>query len=285
MAQKPGLGRGLNALIPSGAPVEPKTGVTMVPVGSIRANELQPRQDFNVESLNELAASIREFGIIQPLVVTSVPGTGEYHLIAGERRLRAAKLAGLSEVPVIERTLGTDESKLLLALIENIQRSDLAPLETAEAYQQLADAFSMSHEQIALKVGKSRASVSNTLRLLNLMEPVKDALRKDLISEGHGRAILGLSSASAQPAVLQTVIARNLSVRETEELVKRFNAEKPAAAKVHLPEDPMVKSIEKQLQSKLSTRVSLNHRKKGGTITIYYYSDEELNQILAELLE
>ncbi|HMN11715.1 MAG TPA: ParB/RepB/Spo0J family partition protein [Bellilinea sp.] len=285
MAQKPGLGRGLGALIPTSTQPQPQEpGVTQVPIEAIRNNQFQPRKDFDSTGLNELAASIKELGLIQPLIVVHDAAQNEYQLIAGERRLRAAKLAGLATVPVIVRGPASDQSKLLLALVENIQRKDLAPLETAEAYQQLADLFNMSQEQIGSKVGKSRTAVTNALRLLNLSEAVKDALRKSLISEGHGRALLGLANSAAQPAVLQTVIAKELSVRETEELVKRFNAVKPQE-KQPIPPDPMVKSIESQLQAKLSTRVTLNHRKKGGTIVIHYYSDEELNQIIASLLE
>ena len=191
MARKGGLGKGLDALIPNRDTNQVEVGSTYLAVDQITANPRQPRTNIEDQSLEELAASIREHGILQPLIVTVDSITGQYSLIAGERRLRAARLAGLQQVPVIIRQV-TDQERLELALIENVQRSDLTSLETAEAYFQLSEEFGMAHDEIALRVGKSRVSVTNTLRLLKLAEPVRTALAEGKITEGHARALLGL---------------------------------------------------------------------------------------------
>lgn len=282
MARKTGLGRGLDALIPEGPESEQPGGVDMVDISLISANPRQPRSDFHLVELNELAASIAEHGILQPLIVTRNPLDERYTLIAGERRLKAAKLANLQKVPVIVRK-ADDLYRLELALIENIQRSDLSPLETAEAYRQLQQDFNLSHEEISQKVGKSRVSVTNTLRLLNLPQKVKTALLEGRISEGHGRVLLALQSSQAQIAAMETVIKKNLSVRQTEELVRKFLGEeiKPP---LKPPQAPEITAIEEQLRNKLGTRVNLNSGKKGGSVVIHYYSDEELESILHHLL-
>ncbi|MBP9041585.1 MAG: ParB/RepB/Spo0J family partition protein, partial [Anaerolineaceae bacterium] len=274
MAQKSGLGKGLEALIPGGFTSTPATADTYAPISMIAPNPRQPRESMSEENLSELAASISEHGILQPLVVTHDPITGMYTLIAGERRLRAAKIAGLEKVPVIIRT-ATDQERLELALIENVQRSDLSPLETAVAYRQLADEFNLSHDEIAVRVGKSRVAVTNSLRLLKLPQQVQDALISQSITEGHARALLGLPTESAQLAALQTILKNELNVRQTEELVRKLSGVKPPS----LPEkdiDPHVKEIEDQLSERLGTKVSLRHGEKGGSLTIHYYSDEEL---------
>jgi ParB family chromosome partitioning protein len=269
-------------------------------VDAIVRNPRQPRGQFDSKDLGELTASIREHGIIQPLIVT--PGTaGTYTLIAGERRWEAAKQAGFRTVPAILRQV-SDRELLELALIENIQRSDLNPLEEAEAYRQLTEDFGLSHEEIALRVGKSRPAVSNTLRLLQLSDNVKKVLiesyahaneddqdieqqtgSKFRLSEGHARALLRLSTHQAQDAALKTVAAGRLNVRQTEELVKRLGGEKaPSISKQALP--PEMTELEERLRTSLGTKVSLRHGKKGGTITIHYYSDEELDTLLNRLL-
>lgn len=305
MAQRPGLGKGLEALIPSAPALQQNTdgegGVLQLPVEAILRNPRQPRDQFDPRDLEELAASIREHGIIQPLIVS--PGTGgTYTLIAGERRLEAAKQAGLHTVPAISRQ-ASDRELLELALIENIQRAELNPLEEAEAYRQLTEDFGLSHEEVALRVGKSRPAVSNTIRLLQLSDAVKKALiegyahsdetdqdidgqgvSKFRLSEGHARALLRLSSHQAQGSALKNVIAGNLNVRQTEELVKRWGGEKraPAPAK---PTSPEVAELEKRLEQSLETKVKLRYSKEtGGTVTIRYYSDEELNKLLERLL-
>jgi len=284
MAQRTGLGKGLDALIPGGgAETRPAAagGVTQAAVESITRNPRQPRLQFDAGELEELSASIREHGIIQPLIVSPGRG-GNFILIAGERRLQAAKLAGLKTVPVIVRQ-ASDRQLLELALIENVQRADLGPLEEAEAYQHLVQDFGLSQEQVAERVGKSRVAVTNTLRLLGLSQKVKQALTDGLITEGHARALLGLTSAKAQEAALQTVLKLYLSVRQTEGLVRKLGGEKPKAkAKPRASAD--VLDIERKLRASLGTKVALKHGKSGGAVTIYYYSDEELDTLLERLL-
>lgn len=280
MAKRSGLGRGLDALIPGG---ESGSGpqVLQVDVERIIPNPRQPREHFDPQKLEELAESIREHGIIQPLVVTPA-GDGTYILIAGERRLQAAKKAGLRRVPVIERAT-TDQQRLELALIENIQRDDLNPLEEAEAYQHLADEFGLSHEEIARRVGKSRTTVTNTLRLLSASRQVRQALLDGRISEGHARALLGLPTEAAQDAALQTVLRQRLSVRQTEELVRKWVGQR--GSKSSAGESPEIRALEERLEQALGTRVTLRHGRKGGALTIHYYSDEELEALLARLLD
>jgi ParB family chromosome partitioning protein len=234
------------------------------------------------ESLNELADSIRQHGILQPIIVTRET-ENQYILIAGERRWRAAQIAGLDVVPVILRE-ANDRDRLELALIENVQRADLMPLETAEAYRQLADDFSLTHDEIALQVGKSRTAVTNTLRLLKLPESVQHALLTGQITEGHARALLGLSTPQSQTAILQMVLKNELNVRQTEDLVKKYSGEKPPTKSK--PAAPVeFKEIEERLRAHLGTRVTVNHGKKGGSLVIYYYSDEELNSVLDSILK
>lgn len=288
MARRPGLGKGLDALIP-GSKVEsaaqtPSTaqGILLIPAENIHPNPQQPRESIESDALNELSASIREHGILQPLIVSRDPNQDTYTLIAGERRLRAARIAGLTLVPVIERSV-SEQGQLELALIENLQRTDLSPLEMAEAYRHLSEDFSLTHEQIAERVGKSRTSVTNTLRLLNLPEQVRKALAENLISEGHARAILGLPAQAGQLAALSTILRDDLNVRQTEALVKKMSGERPPAT----PKPaiaPEVSALEGRLRNYFGTKVSLNDSKNGGRLVIYYYSDEELNAILDKIL-
>lgn len=280
MARKGGLGKGLDALLPSNGNNE--SGSTYVPIHKIVPNPHQPRSIHNAEELQELANSIREHGILQPLVVTPDAQVGQFILIAGERRWRAAGIAGLETVPVLVRQV-TDRQMLEIALVENVQRSNLTPLETAEAYRQLNEDFFLSHDEIATRVGKSRVSVTNTLRLLKLPEAVLSALARNEISEGHARALLALSTPQSQIAALQTVISHNFSVRQTEELVRRLMGEKPPAA-VPKQTQPELRELENRLRQSLSTKVMLRHGKKGGTIVIHYYSDEELNSIIGQIV-
>jgi len=282
MAQRTGLGKGLDALIPGGKDSPSIAGgVMQAAVESIARNPRQPRVQFDAGELDELAASIREHGIIQPLIVSPGKNNG-FILIAGERRLQAAKKAGLQTVPVILRQ-ASDRQHLELALIENVQRADLGPLEEADAYQQLIQDFGLSQEQVAERVGKSRVAVTNTLRLLGLSQRVKQALAEEQITEGHARALLGLTSAKAQEAALQTVLKLFLSVRQTEGLVRKLGGEKPKA-KVKSKPAADVADIERRLRASLGTKVALKHGKKGGAVTIYYYSDEELDTLLERLL-
>ena len=281
MTRRPGLGRGLDALIP-GSERPAAARLNSVPVDQIAPNPRQPRAHHDPEELADLAASIREHGVLQPLIVTQEAEGEGYTLIAGERRLLAARQAGLESVPVVVREAG-DQQRLELALVENVQRADLSPLETAEAYRQLAEDFELSHEEIAARVAKSRVSVTNTLRLLKLPEAVQKALAEGRISEGHGRALLALPTAQAQTAALHTILTHDLNVRQTEELVRRLSGERPPQREKPAPL-PEITALEERLQASLGTRVSLNHRRKGGTLTIHYYSDEELNALVARLM-
>jgi len=283
MPQKFGLGRGLGALIPGGENALAENGVMLVPVDLISPNPRQPRSMTHPEELEELTASVREHGVLQPLIITPADVAGQYVLIAGERRLQAARLAGLTSVPVLVRQ-ATDQQRLELAIIENVQRSDLSALEEAEAYRQLAEDFDLSHEQIAARVGKNRVTVTNTLRLLRLPDAVKNALIECRISEGHARALLALFTPEAQTAALRTVLAQELNVRQTEELVRKLSGEKPAR-KPKPAIVPEVAEIEERLRSSLGTKVTLRSGRKGGTLTIHYYSDEELDALLGRLLK
>lgn len=286
--KRPGLGKGLESLListePSAKGAEEKSGVIVVPIEEIDANPHQPRTHFDTDKLKELANSIREHGIIQPLIITK-DEAGKYTLIAGERRLKAAKMAGLAEVPVILRE-ANEQDRLEVALIENVQRSDLGPLETAAAYHQLAQEFGLSHEEIGQRVGKSRATVTNMLRLLELAPVVQQALQKASVSTGHARALLSLPTPQAQSAALQTILTKGLNVRQTESLVKRLKGEKsPPKAKKKV-QSPEFKDLENRLQSSLGTKVRLKSSSKGkGTITIHYYSDEELEALLEKFTE
>jgi len=283
MAKRTGLGKGLDALIPAGqqtvTPSGDGSGIAHVAVDLIQRNPRQPREKFDIEELENLAASIREHGVIQPLIVS--PGkNGIYILIAGERRLQASRKAGLKTVPVVIRH-ATDQQLLELALIENVQRADLNAIEEAEAYQNLAREFKMSHETIAQRVGKSRVAVTNTMRLLDASAAVKQALVDGRITEGHARAMLTLS-AKAQEMLLNQIINLDLSVRSTEVLARKYSGQKPATKK-RSASSADVNDVEKRLRVSLGTKVALKHGKKGGTVTIYYYSDEELDSLLEKL--
>ena len=283
MVRKSGLGKGLDALLPETTGEASPTGATLVNISQIIPNPRQPRYQMRPEDLQELAESIKEHGVLQPLIVTQEPGEEKYTLIAGERRLRASKLAGLELVPVIFRQV-TDQQLLELALIENVQRADLTPLETAEAFRQLNESFGLSHEEIAHQVGKSRVAVTNTLRLLKLPKSGREALAEGLISEGHARALLGLANPQAQSSALQTVLKQDMTVRQTEELIRRLSGEKspPLSPK---PFDPVINELEEKLSSRLGTKVSIHHGKKGGSVVIHYYSDEELDAIINSLTD
>jgi ParB family chromosome partitioning protein len=279
MPAKRGLGRGLDALFPIS---ESGAGVTQVPLSAISRNPRQPRTRLDSTELEDLANSIREHGVIQPLVVTQSAYPGQYTLIAGERRLEAARLAGLPTVPAIIREV-SDEQMLELALVENLQRTDLGPLETASAYKHLAEDFSLSHDEIAAKVGKKRTTVTNTLRLLKLPQRILDALVNGQITEGHARALLSLPNAQAQAAAFSTVVKKELSVRQTEELVRQMAGHKPSRpAKPARPAE--TDALAARLRESLGTKVTLRRGPHGGTITIHFYSDEELNAIASAIV-
>ena len=294
MSRRRGLGRGLDALIPeqptediqsvsqSTDAEEPSTGLVEVSTDAIQPNPHQPRVFMDDDRLAELAASIREHGIIQPLIVTRVdpssPQGAGFQLIAGERRWRAAQRAGLIKVPVIVKQAAPQEI-LELALVENVQRADLNPLEEAQAYRQLIDEFSLTQEQVAERVGKSRVAVANTLRLLRASEAVKKALLSGEIREGHARALLTLESDEAQRAALAVVLKEELNVRQTEALVRRLGGEReerPAPP----PPSFETRALENALRETLGTKVLLHRNERGrGRVVIHFYSDEELQHI------
>ncbi|MDW8395713.1 MAG: ParB/RepB/Spo0J family partition protein [Anaerolineae bacterium] len=288
MGQKAGLGRGLGALIPGAdeANAQAQTGVVEIAIDDIRPNPRQPRLVRSLEALklDELAASIREHGVIQPLIVTRTKGAGApYTLIAGERRWRAAKQAGLTRVPALVKE-ATPQEMLELALIENLQRSDLSPLEEATAYQQLINEFGLTQEMVAARVGKSRVAITNTLRLLKLPGQVQAALMQGEISEGHARVLLALSTAVDQLAVLEAIKSRGLSVRQTEELVRRMTSAQPNPAKKSRSKAwPEARTYEKRLREVLGTKVLLQRSRKGGRLVIEFYSDEEFEALFERL--
>ncbi len=280
--KKSGLGRGLDALF-SESFTESGKSVKTVSISSIIPNPRQPRSQFNEDELIELAESIKEYGVIQPLIVNEETD-GQYTLIAGERRLRAAQMAGLTEVPVINRR-ADDQELLELALIENIQREDLSPLETAEAYKSLEENFNLTHEEISRKVGKNRASVTNTMRLLKLPGEVQKALLDKKITEGHARTLLSLPTAQAQLTAMNHIISNDLNVRQTEEYVRSLLGErKPDKRSSAVPLSPEMKGIEDRLRQLIGTKVSLRPSKNGGgAISIHYFSEEELESIIEKL--
>ncbi|MGD8812997.1 MAG: ParB/RepB/Spo0J family partition protein [Anaerolineales bacterium] len=282
MSRKSGLGKGLDALIPTREGTALGMDVLQVSVDLIHPNPRQPRVNMDPEALKELADSILEHGVIQPLVVSRDESMQGYVLIAGDRRLQAARLAGLESVPVLVRQTN-DQQRLEIALVENLQRIDLNPLESAQGYLMLSEDFDLSHEEIAKRVGKSRTTVTNTLRLLKLSKAVRDALIEGLISEGHARAILPLPSASAQSAALRAILESELNVRQTEALVRRLSGERRKAP-IRKKRSVEETALEDQLREILGTRVTLKRGSKGGSLTIHFYSDEELNSLVDRLL-
>jgi ParB family chromosome partitioning protein len=273
-----GLGRGLASLIPQRSAGQP--GTIDIAVTRIRANPHQPRKRFDAEGLATLTASIAEHGVLQPILVTEI--IDGYQLVAGERRLRAAQAAGLERIPAVVRQLA-DRDQLELALVENLQREDLDPLETANAYRQLIDEFGLSQEEVATRVGRARSTVANTLRLLDLAPGVQAAVADGRLTEGHGRALGGMAT-ELQDRVLDSVIGQDLSVRQTEELVRRLREPKaepagPAARQ----SDPDLERVEEDLRQALGTKVSLARSRRGGRIVIEYYSDEELSRLYERL--
>jgi ParB family chromosome partitioning protein len=254
----------------------------MLPVDEVLPNPRQPRTRIATQELEELAASIRRHGVLQPVIVTRGRADAGFILVAGERRLQAARLAGLAHIPGVVRQV-SQQQHLELALIENLQRTDLNPLEAAEGYRLLADEFGLAHEEIAERVGKSRTAISNALRLLKLSAPVRQALQAGTVSEGHARALLGLATAQAQSAALDTVLKKSLNVRQTEELVRRLSGERvrPPRERRHTPEES---ALEEHLRRSLGTRVTLRRGRRGGSLVIRFFSDEELNTLVERLL-
>lgn len=267
-----GLGRGLEALIP---PAWDGMAAFEIPIDRISRNPHQPRTRFDDAELAELAASITAHGVLQPIVVRAT-ADGGYELIAGERRLLASRAAGLFSIPaVVRETAGEDG--LELALVENLQRADLNSIEEAGAYRELIDRFGLSHEEVAARVGKSRAAVSNALRLLDLAPETRQAILDGRISEGHGRALAAITVPELQRAVLQLVLDRGLSVRQTEELVRRKRTAPVAREAAELTSD--LADLEAQLRGILATKVGIVRTRRGGRLVIEFYSDEELDRL------
>ncbi len=274
-----GLGKGLSALI-SSAELAGETGIE-IPLSQIEPNPDQPRREFDQAGIEELAASIREHGVLQPVLVEPLPD-GRYRLVAGERRWRAARIAGLTAIPAIVRPV-SDEERLELALVENVQREDINVVEQAMAYQQLIDRFGLTQEELARRVGKSRAAVANTLRLLSLEDEVLDGLRAGTISEGHARALL-MAPEAHRAELYQKVVRNGWSVRETERAARAVSRDsetrEPDVSRETVPTDPNVLALEDRLRTALATRVSIRMSGKRGRIEIEFYDMDDLTRIV-----
>lgn len=297
MVKKGGLGKGLDTLIPAGnykktTTEKPKQEVkvekeikkeeVMVKITEVEPNREQPRKHFDEDALLELADSIRQFGIIQPLIVQRTDDY--YEIIAGERRWRAAKMAGLKEVPVIIKNY-TDQERVEISLIENIQRENLNPIEEAQAFKRLLTEFSLKQDELAERVSKSRAAVTNSVRLLKLDERVQQMVIDDMISTGHARALLAVEDKEVQYAMANKIFDGKLSVRETERLVKNLQSEVPEKKNKKIENEFIYKDIEEKIKTILGTKVTVNHKSNNkGKIEIEYYSNDELERIM-ELLE
>ena len=279
MSKKYGLGKGLSALIPEETTEDTNINDIHIDINLIKANNEQPRKSFDEEKINNLAQSISEHGIIQPLVLNK---EGEfYSIVAGERRWRAAKMVGLKEVPAIIMEL-SDRDILEISLIENIQRQDLNPIEEALAYRKLLNDFKITQEELSKRIGKSRVAIANTIRLTNLDDRVQQYIIESIITEGHGRVLLSISDKQKQYELAQQVIDEKLSVRELERLIKRFNEEEEKEKIVWSSDDlnPYYKEIKNQLQNYFGTKVNVSNKKNKGKIEIEYYSEEDLQRIL-----
>lgn len=295
------LGRGLGAFFPeyndeagddskasaektkTAVPIEPADKVNVVldiPVNHIRANPHQPRKEFKQESLEELADSIKKHGLIQPITVRYI-GEKRFELISGERRLRASKLAGAEEIPSYVREVN-DEQMIAFALIENIQREELNPLEVAMGYQRLMEECDYTQGEVAERVGKNRSTVTNMMRLLQLPDFLQAALRDEQISTGHARALISVEKESDQKSILKKILKKSLSVRQTEEVVRSLSKkdEKPSSKKANKKTSPFLNQIEKRLRNNLSTKVNIKQKGDGGEIRIEYYSNDDLERLL-----
>jgi ParB family chromosome partitioning protein len=283
MNHKKVLGRGLGALIPQRqevleAYVTP--GLAEIPISQIQPNPFQPRKTFNEASIEELARSVRQHGIVQPLVVTRAGD--KYKLIAGERRFRAAQKAGLTTVPALIKEMMQEGDALQIALIENIQREDLNPIEEALAYHQLHDDFQLTQEEISKRVGKERSTVANFLRLLKLPDPVKKLLASGQLSMGHARALLAIDSPKKQEQLADRVVRKNLNVRQTEMLASESSPK--TVEKKEKEKDVFTRDAEDKLQRTLRTKVDIDRRRRGGVIHIRYGSEDELIRVVDELM-
>lgn len=277
-----GLGRGLAALIPQR---QESRATVELPIAMIARNPYQPRQTVEQQALEQLAQSVAEHGILQPILVSE--GPDGYRLVAGERRLRAAEMAGLERIPALVRTV-EERDQLAFALVENLQRADLNPLEQARAFRLLVDEFGLTQDEVARRVGRSRSAVANILRLLELAPDVQAAVKAGKISEGHARALGGLDNHSRQVELLNVIVPRGLSVRQTEDLVRRLRDDQrptsPADTEPVTRHGPELERIESSLRTVLGTKVSVNAGRRGGRIIIEYYDDDDLSRIHERLL-
>ena len=298
MARPSGLGKGLGALIPTEVANDTSSALREVPIGAIKPNSYQPRSIFDEEAMSSLAASIKELGVLQPILVRLIEGEEEsYELIAGERRWRAARRAGLQTIPVLVRAAVDDLSSLEQALVENVQRSDLNALEEAAAYQQLVDEFSLTHDQVAQRVGKSRASVTNTLRLLQLPVSVQALVNEGALSAGHGRALLGVTDRATLEELAVRCVEEDLSVRVLEAIIRGDEpltvapiiedgtspSPAPGAGLRRMP-DPMVLELEELLSDHLATRVKVDLKKTRGKLMVEFATLEDLERIYRAML-
>jgi len=277
--ERKALGKGISALIPE-REAERKEEIIYVQTGQIKPNPFQPREDFDTQGIEELAQSIKEKGVIQPLLVRR---KGDYYeLIAGERRLRAAQLLNLEELPIIIKDV-EDRDSLELALIENIQRQDLNPIEEAHAYQYLIDKFQVTQDKISAVLGKARVTITNTLRLLKLPQEVQEEMKKGRISFAHGRALLEIEDVNQQRRLAQEVISKGLSVRELENLIKRSRPKGIKRRMGQAMREPYLAVLEEELQQIIGTKIRISKRKKRGHILIEFYSQEDLERIVSIL--
>lgn len=268
------LGKGLRALIPEVETPDTQGEIQEIALKLIQTNPFQPRQHFDQEKLEELAQSIKEFGLLEPVILR--PQGEKYQIVAGERRVRASQLAGLSKVPAIVRDYG-DLEMMQVALIENLQRENLNPIEEAEGYQRLMQEFGFTQSQVAESVGKKRSSIANTLRLLNLSDPERKLVQEGSLSLGHAKVLLGVSNEKRRTQLAQKVVKEDLSVRELEGLLKKPQSVPRGTFKMKSPE---LVELEEKLQKHLGTKVSVSYRQGSGKISIQYYSDEELERLL-----
>ncbi len=276
MSRKRGLGRGLDALLPKSAPPAAPASPTSLLISQLEPNQQQPRERFDEEALAELAESIRAKGLIQPLIVTPA-SNGRFTIVAGERRWRAASQAGLAEVPVVVRQVVDDQDLLELALVENLQRSDLDPVEEAVAYKTLHDEFGLSQQQIGTRVGKSRPAIANALRLLNLPEAVLEMLRNGELSAGQARPLLALGSADEQLRLARDAARKSLTARDLEIMVTSGN--RPRKKKVASPQEAHAAAAAERLTQCLHTRVEILRKGRGGQVRVHFHSEEELMRI------
>jgi ParB family chromosome partitioning protein len=281
LSKKYGLGKGLKALIPDSAlelSEKDENGVNYIDIDFIQANRDQPRKTFDKDKIVQLSQSIKEHGIIQPLILNKL-GDNMYNIVAGERRWRAAKLIGVKKIPAIIMNL-SDGEVLEISLIENIQRQDLNPIEEALAYRKLINDFNLTQEELSAKIGKSRTSISNCMRLLNLDSRVQKYIMDGVITEGHGRALLGVENGELQHKLSLDIINRNLTVRDVEKIIRNLHSDKKDKVKVIKEENIYYLDIKERLENLLGTKVLLMNKKNKGKIEIEYYSQEDLQRIL-----